>query len=238
VNYADITFHDLNPIKRYLQRHRLKDAVRLCRAKTDANVIVDFGAGNGELCMQLSGEFPAATIYCYEPHQEFLDQARDNLKHIDNIIFCSDPAQLASSSADILFCLEVFEHLPEKELDLALKQFKRMLAVDGIAVIGVPVETGLPALYKGIFRMLRRFGEFDAQFKQIISAVFGRPVSERPKVKLLQGGNYHPHHLGFDHRQFRDVMSCNFNVLKISASPFPILGLLVNPEANFLVKRI
>jgi len=232
-----MTFQDRNPVKRYLQRSRLKDAVRLCRLQPGVKIIVDYGAGNGELCKHLSDVFPEAKIYCFEPHPELLEQARENLKNVANVIFIDRPLELADASVDIVFCLEVFEHLPEKELRQALGHLDRILAVDGVAVIGVPVETGLPALYKGVFRMLRRFGEFDAQFKHIVPAIFSRPPSRRPEVEIMPGVKYYLHHLGFDHRKFRDRVSSNFEELKVSASPFPRFGFLINSEANILVRK-
>ena len=49
--YADITLRDPNPIKRWLQRRRFADAVRLLSSGNDRNDlrILDFGAGDGEV---------------------------------------------------------------------------------------------------------------------------------------------------------------------------------------------
>jgi SAM-dependent methyltransferase len=237
VSYAKKTFEDSNSVKRYFQKSRLKAALRLAGPIRDPGVIVDFGAGNGELCKHLAVKFPMAEITCYEPHPELMEQARENLAGASNVIFAGEPSQLPVSSTDLLFCLEVFEHLPEPEFGAAMKQVDSALADDGVAVIGVPIETGMPALYKGLFRIIRRFGEFDTRPRNIISALVGRPPTDRPVVELLPGSWFYLHHLGFDHRRFRASLGARFKLLKFSASPFPILGAAINSEANFVVTR-
>lgn len=66
---------------------------------------------------------------------------------------------------NLVFCLEVFEHLPSEETTDALRQIYDLLRPDGKLIIGVPVEVGVPALYKVIFRMSRKYGGFDANIK-------------------------------------------------------------------------
>jgi hypothetical protein len=45
----------------------------------------------------------------------------------------------------------------------------------GHLIIGVPVEIGFPALYKGLFRMWRRFGAFEASWRDVWDCVAHRP---------------------------------------------------------------
>ncbi len=237
MSYAKKTFEDSSFVKRLFQNSRLKDAMRLVPGRADPKLIVDFGAGNGELCKHLSGRFPKAKILCYEPHPELHEEARQNLEGTDNITFISDPAELPRASAELLFCLEVFEHLPEREFDMAMAQLSQTLASGGKAIIGVPVEVGIPALYKGLFRMTRRFGEFDARPMNILTALFGRAPAERPVVELMPDSYFHVHHLGFDYRQFRKQLSREFQILKISASPIPAFGVSINSELHYFVSK-
>jgi SAM-dependent methyltransferase len=237
MSYAAKTFADRNPVKRLFQRARLNDALHLARGVVRPRLIIDFGAGNGELCRLLSRQFPGAGIVCYEPHPELLAEALENLAGVEGVTFLSDPERLPRASADLLFCLEVLEHLPEREFDVALDQVEAMLAGDGVAIIGVPVETGFPAFYKGLFRVMRRPGDFDARPGNIVSAMLGRPPGERPAVELMPGSWFHLHHLGFDHRRFRRELERRFEVQRHSASPVPWLGEAVNSEVTFRVKN-
>lgn len=76
MSYADITFCDKNPIKRLLQQRRLTDALQLTTCFQDVKVVLDFGAGNGELSKQLVTAFPQAQIICYEPHLDLMAEAQ------------------------------------------------------------------------------------------------------------------------------------------------------------------
>jgi predicted SAM-dependent methyltransferase len=75
----------------------------------------------------------------------------ENLADLPQVEFCSDVTSIVQCSVDILFCLEVFEHLPAMETENALQQIERVMNSDGKVIIGVPVEIGFPALYKGGF---------------------------------------------------------------------------------------
>jgi SAM-dependent methyltransferase len=235
VSYAAKTFADRNPVKRFVQGRRLRDAVHLAQSLPDPDVIVDFGAGNGELCKRLVRRFPAARIICYEPHPELIQQARANLESIPGVEFCTEASELPRAGADLVFCLEVFEHLPPAESGRVLDQLEKLLRGGGRAILGVPIETGLPALYKGAFRMARRYGEFDARPGHVFGAMAGRPPAERPVVELLPGSHYHLHHMGFDHRVFRRQLLRRFEIEAESGSPFPWLGHWINSEFNVLV---
>lgn len=233
MSYARKTFSDSNAVKRFFQRRRLKDALRLVEPGRAPNTIVDFGAGNGELCKSLAKTFPGSRLVCYEPHPELLDQARQNLAGLPGVRFTAD---LPRQPADLLFCLEVFEHLPQRESSLVLGQIRGLLRDDGIAILGVPIETGIPALYKGLFRMARRHGDHDARLGNILRAFAGRPPGGRPVVELLPGSYYHLHHLGFDHRSFGKRLGRDFEILKTATSPLPGFGPAVNSELHFVVR--
>ena len=84
--------------------------------------ICDFGAGNGELCKLLDSNYKNANIVCYEPAPRLYSEAQENLKET-TVKIISDTTNI-NDTFDILFCLEVFEHLPEEETKIALKQTK------------------------------------------------------------------------------------------------------------------
>jgi SAM-dependent methyltransferase len=237
MSYAKKTFEDSNAIKRFFQNARLEEAMALVPGNPDPGLIVDFGAGNGELCKHLSRRFPRAEIVCYEPHPDLREQAMQNLEGIDHISFVNDPADLPLEAADCLFCLEVFEHLPERELAIVTQQIRSTLAETGSAIIGVPIEIGIAALYKGIFRMFRRFGEFDARLPGILAAVFCHPPADRPVAELMPSLYFHLHHLGFDYRRFSQQLGSDFQVVNKSTSPFPSFAAILNSEQYYVVTR-
>jgi SAM-dependent methyltransferase len=237
-SYSELTFADRNPIKRFLQRSRLTAALKMAkRPGTNPRTILDFGAGNGELCKLLRSAYPHARILCYEPAPALMREATENLRETRGIELLSRLDGVEAGSVDMVFCLEVFEHLPPKEATEALSRIARVLSDDGYLIVGVPVEIGLPALYKGMFRMGRRYGAFDATIGNILACAMKRPPQARPKSEIGDGLCYYHHHVGFDHRRFKSTMSETFDTKAISATPIPILGKHLNPEIYFLAKK-
>lgn len=234
-SYRDLTFCDPNPIKRCLQTERLRRAVKLAERVSSPHTILDFGAGNGELCKFLRAGWPQARILCYEPTPQLLREASENLHRVDGVELLSSVEALEPAGVDLIFCLEVFEHLPQREMDNALAQMKRLLAQDGQIVVGAPVETGLPALYKGIFRMARRRGEFDATWANVLRCVAGWPPIRTPG-EIAPGRRYYFSHAGFDHRSLVARLRSDFMVEDIEAPPIPFLGTAINPEVYFRVR--
>jgi SAM-dependent methyltransferase len=173
----------------------------------------------------------------YEPTPSLVAEAREKLAGLDSVVFTDSLDSVESGIFDYVFCLEVFEHLPERETVEAIAEIHRLLKPDGIAVIGVPHELFLPALLKGLFRMCRRYGDFDASASNIFAAVLGRPPLRRPIAEISPGIPYHFHHLGFDYRALERTLQQHLQLAKKWFSPFPILGAALNSEVYFLLRK-
>ena len=239
MKYEDITFNDSNPIKRFLQRRRLITAIKLSKKQvnsTDNISICDFGAGNGELSKYLVENYKNPLITCYEPATEIYREAKQNLLNY-NVRITQKATHLQSNSFDIIFCLEVFEHLPSNVIKDTLNLFKNLLKKDGMLIIGIPIEIGIPAIYKGLFRMKRRYGSFDANLKNIIKSTFMNPPNNRPLININPKLPYHTHHLGFDYRLLIKECLYNFTIIEKFASPFNLFGFCIMPEMNLLLKK-
>jgi len=235
-SYAALTREDPNPLKRAVQGRRLADALRLARDLSPA-MIVDYGGGDGALCRSAALVWPQAEFLCFEPAPQLADQARALLADTPRARVVEDEASLASASADLLFCTEVFEHLPGAETARALDEIERILKPGGTAIIGVPVEIGPPALAKGLFRTLRRPGDFDARPGVILQALAGRAPGPRPLEAISPGRAYFPHHAGFDHRALVSQVAERFQVGHRAGSPFPALPAWLNSELYVRVTR-
>jgi hypothetical protein len=61
-------------------------------------------------------------------------------------------------------------------------------------------------MLKGLFRVCRRYGSFDAIPRNIFAAFRDRPPSHRPITDISPGVAYHFHHLGFDYRTLEDQL--------------------------------
>jgi PPOX class probable F420-dependent enzyme len=236
-NYSDITVRDRNPVKSYLQRRRLRDALSVLDGlkKGFAGKLLDFGAGSGELTRIVAGRFPRARVFCYEPAPDLLEEARHNLSNFKNVVLVPSLEELDGKRFRYVFCLEVFEHLPRRETVRAIRAIKHLLAREGTAVVGVPNELFLPALIKGLFRMTRRYGAFDARLGNVLRATVGRPPAKRPVREITAGLPYHFHHTGFDHRELRRTLSETFEVERQFASP--VGGELLGTEIYLVLKQ-
>lgn len=239
MSYAKLTTGDKNPVKRWLQRRRFSDALKVFDRASPTSAplnVMDYGAGNGELVRQLAGLRPIeATVF--EPTPALMKEAKSHLAHLDAVSFCDTPKDIPGDHFDYIFCLEVFEHLPPEQTEQALAHIHRLLKPTGFAVIGVPHELFLPALFKGVFRMSRRYGAFDARLGNILPAFLGKPPAERPTTEIAPGQAYHSHHLGFDYRQLELRFKPYFRRERRWFSPFPLLGPGLNSEVYYLLEK-
>jgi SAM-dependent methyltransferase len=236
--YSDITVNAANPVKRYVQRRRLRDALSVLNGldRRFAGKILDFGGGSGELTRLVAQRFPKAEIFCYEPAPHIFEEARENLAGLENVTLVPALEELKGIDFDYVFCLEVFEHLPPRQTRRTVRGIYRRLKGGGTLVVGVPNELFLPALIKGLFRMMtRRYDSFDARPANVLKAAVGRPPKRRPTREITPGFAYHFHHTGFDHRELRSTLSETFEVERQFASPFG--GELLGTEVYMILKK-
>lgn len=89
---------------------------------------------------------------------------------------------------------------------------------------------------KGLFRMTRRYGEYDAKLSHILKATLGVPPRDRPVIEFDRGMVFHDHHLGFDHRQLEIQLKEEFRVIRTACSPIKWLGTWINFEVNYVLE--
>ncbi|CAA9492557.1 MAG: hypothetical protein AVDCRST_MAG05-1969 [uncultured Rubrobacteraceae bacterium] len=237
MRYSDKTFNDRNPVKRFVQRRRLGDALSVLDGLGEdfSGRVLDFGGGSGELSAAVAGRFPGAEVVCYEPTPSILREAEESLSGLGNAKPVGSLREVGGKRGfDYVFCLEVFEHLPPRQTARVVRRVRRLLRDGGTVVVGVPNELFLPALFKGLFRMTRRYGAFDARPGNVLRAVVGRPPGNRPVKKIAAGLPYHFHHTGFDYRELRAVLSDTFEVVRQFGSP--IRSELASSEVYFVLR--
>jgi Methyltransferase domain. len=237
LSYADITTNDRNPIKRWLQNRRLDDALVPLRhhdAQSSASAL-DFGGGDAELSRRFLERFPQGSAACYEPSDKIRTEATA-VGASTRVQVVSDLAELAGRRFEIVTCCEVFEHLPPEQTALALEQIRSLLTASGVLVIGVPNEIYLVGLLKGLFRMTRRFGAYDARWDTVISSALGRPKANRP-VLDIEGMPFIYPHTGFDFRALkRKVREAGYQVTDTYGSPFRMGPSFINSEVYLVLK--
>lgn len=235
VRYADLTINDRNRAKRYLQRRRLRDSLRMVTARPGA--VLDLGAGDGELARLVASRYSPERLVCYEPSAELRQQAQANLADRPAVEIVESLDGLAPESFDLVFCLEVLEHLPDRELEELLGAARRLLRPAGRMIVGVPNEIHLAALARGLFRWARGVRNFDTVPGHILQASLGRPPRAREAVTVDGGRSYYRRHMGFDHRRLRQQIGAHFQVQDRYGSPCPRLPLWMNFEVYFVCGR-
>ena len=232
IRYSDITINDRNPVKRKLQRTRLRHSLKILESLSPQSAvkILDFGAGDATLARYISEILPRAEIYCYEPSPELLEQAKENISAHLEIKITGNLRDLPAGQFDYIFCLEVLEHLPDKLILPTLEQIGLLLQNSGSMVFSVPNEIYLAALLKGLFRLTRRWGDVDARPLNILRATLGLPVTPRPVSEISKGVPYIFRHIGFDYHQLQRVLQEKFKIRAVYGSPLPLLPLFFNFE--------
>lgn len=239
MNYSELTFKDRNPVKRYLQRQRLKEVAKKLTQTFDAQShlrILDFGCGNAELYKYLKESFPSFTYVGFDPSEKYIAEAKTNVNLTPKDKLTFEKEEILAQHYDLIFCLEVFEHLPDEIMAVELSTVQQLLSPNGILVVAVPNELYLVALIRGLFRMTRRFGAYDATPKNVLLSTLGTPPTDRHKT-LNKAGNYIWAHMGFDYRVLAKTLQRYFHVSAPFGSPFPHSPLFVNTEVNLFCRQ-
>ncbi len=239
MTYSSYTTNDPNPLKARLQRERLQHALKALRQDRGwTGHLLDFGSGDGTLCLAVATRYPQARITCYEPAESLRHEAVQLLAEIPQATVTATLLDVPPSSVDVITCCEVFEHLPPRETVEALAAMRRLLVPSGRLVVGVPNEIYVVGLLKGLFRMIRRYGEYDARWSTVLAAAFGRPRTDRP-VEDLNGLPFIFPHTGFDYRQLRaQVRAGGWAIERTYGSPFAAASSCFNSEVYLVLRRV
>ena len=131
-------------------------------------------------------------------------------------------------------CFEVLEHFEGRSLIDRINEIKSVMAVDGMLLISVPVETGIGGLLKNFIRLFLRQTHPDTTPRNTIKALFGLNI---PRKNNSDG--YIESHIGFNHRILEaQLLKCGFSVIHSQTSPsqLPILRIF-SSQKFFVCKR-
>ncbi len=235
-DYLKGTTNSLNLLRRYAQRKRIRKGVELCKPDTANCSLLDFGCGSGFFLEELLRSYPQAfeRVTGYEKFPStYLKQStvkanlilkeEEFLHHIETIQY------------DIVTCFEVLEHCHRDTQKEILGYLSQALKPNGKFIVSVPIETGLPALIKNIFRFRwnkkRRFAGYN--FKNILLTTLGKTdIPYRETEGFLT-------HMGFDFRKLEKLFEENWKMERKLYSPFKGLPYFFNSQVFYeLGKRV
>ena len=235
-DYSAITYKSPSRLKRWSHNLRFQQAIRVAAVRPGEDVL-DFGAGDGHLLDLLVDQLRsgpttdfmgkpapalrarAARYVAFDPM--FAGAAATKLAGRAEVVDSFD--QVPRGGFDVVFTMEVIEHL--RDPDTAIEQMK-LAARDGARfVITVPIETGLPALLKNSLRK-------GLSKRDIANAVMGR--TDRIERHELHPG-YIPSHVGFNQWSIPPLLARHgLTIARVSYSPVPLLGPLLNSQVTFV----
>lgn len=139
-----------------------------------------------------------------------------------------------SNSIDLIFCLEVFEHITDcKKLT---EEIHRILKDKGQLIYSIPIMIGFSLLIRKFISKLIKFQEFDTYtIKELfLNGILKKPARERRH--LYDNKKFHLTHKNFDWRILQIFINNKFKQKKVIYSPFPFLKRL-NPTIIFKVVK-
>ena len=116
-------------------------------AMPQPRTILDFGSGCGQLLPLLSQRYPAAELHA----ADIMEQPDDLLPGV--VWHCGDlngDSGIAASSIDLLFAVEVIEHLENPRQ--IIREIARVLAPGGVAIMSTPNTGSYRSLITLTFR--------------------------------------------------------------------------------------
>jgi ubiquinone/menaquinone biosynthesis C-methylase UbiE len=123
--------------------------------QTKNRVILEIGCSSGDMLRLMRRKFPDAVIIGSDCIGGSLDDLAEEFPDTPMMQFDLLKCPLPDSSIDAVVLLNVLEHIRDDAL--ALRQIKRILKLEGIMVLEVPVGPGLYDVYDKMLMHYRRY---------------------------------------------------------------------------------
>lgn len=225
--YSDYTYNSHNPIRRFSHKRRFNQLCKLVSRYTRPGMnVLDFGCADGHLISLLSANCDNGCNYIgYDPYPD--SESDPSVTIYDNF----DDIKSTNTSFDVITCLEVLEHFNPNMQRKLIGQVKSILSPGGTLIISVPIESGLPGVFKGIIRKLtdkrlRPKYTWNNLWRTLIS----RPINQ------YRTGDGYLDHIGFYFKDLRKLLEDDFNIQSVTYSPFPFFGAALNSQITCILK--
>lgn len=219
--YASSTHSHRARLFRFSHGRRFAYALELLAPGPNDRVL-DFGSGDGHLLDLVAARVPNARLVAFEPLDFLRDELRARLSDRD-VALAARFEELPAGPYDRIACLEVMEHLPEPILEQAIERLRALLAPDGVLVVTVPIEIGLPGFLKYAAARVITGSNRHLSLGEALGLIVGRAPARETGTDFLS-------HRGFDHRPLKQRLLRSFRLERELWSPFPWLGGLANAQ--------
>ena len=237
MQYARKLVDIAHPFEKAKKPAEISCAIRLTPKAIKRPSLLDYRAADGQLCVELSKNFPRSKIYCFEPLLSMRMEARHKTRNCENIKLISKVQDLPKECIDVVYCIDIFEHYVNTERYLALELIKTMLKPKGLIMASVPVEIYFQAWRKGLARRKIRPDDWDTDWLRIIAAGMGILPRYRPISRVGRSFPCHLHDFGFDHRKFIKQVGADFELVNKFYFPSGKGGPLFNSKLFLTLQK-
>ena len=204
----------------YIYRH-LYYALNLVEINKDKKVL-DLGCAYGPFLPTLNeyGKRVIGLDYSYPAllnSKDLIKYKKHLLKNISIVNGDGQRLPFKDNEMDIVFCLEVFEHVPDPEK--LINEIYRTLKPNGELVYSIPIEIGLSLILRQIIGKITNFKRELYSIRELLR----NGVLKKPPLRTS------PVHKDFDWRIIQKLVNKKFKQININYSPFPILRSVFNP---------
>jgi methyltransferase family protein len=221
-SYASYTRQTAEPIKAIAHSRRFRQAARIIGA-LPTDTVLDYGRADAHLFSVL-GEVKERVGY--DPDPKMLAQIAPELR--GRVIAFNKLEDLLNSQRrfSLIVCMEVCEHLTPKAMESLLRSIKTLCLPSARVVFGVPIETGLSGLAKGIYRRAKK--QQDATLLNATKSLFGIKIDRRITDVEWIGA-----HTGFNDKLFALELRKHFSIKSSECVPLPV-GRVFNNEIYYV----
>ena len=234
MKYSNLTIFNNNFLKRFSHNKRFDIAINILKnnyLKNDLNIL-DYGTGSGDFLKKLEHDIPnLKNISGYEPLIERYSEVFENVSNYENIFVYKSINEIRQKF-DVIFCMEVFEHLNKTFTSEALNNISNLLSKKGICIVSVPIETGFGGFLKNIIRILIGETHENGTLRNLLKVLLGI------KIKRDEDVDYISSHVGFSHYDLEELIKLEkFRIKKKYYSPFSYFGPQLNSQVFFIIDK-
>jgi ubiquinone/menaquinone biosynthesis C-methylase UbiE len=211
--------------------------------------LLDYGCGDGTFIAQVHDLFPSLTAVDVSTSQ--LRDCAQRFAKLEGVTFAHVERldDTADAAFDVVTCMEVLEHCPDRIQIEALDRIARVTARDGLVVISAPMETGPSLAAKQLARSavaLRGLTEYAngeryrlAEFATMLFARRHTMIPREEHVSSEDDGTTFTFtgHKGFNWRRLEALLMARFAIERRLFTPMPLLGAILNSQVWFVCRK-